>query len=91
MKVTDEGTVETLSTTSKLPSVEKINVASLVQRPDSALFDSGTVHSGNKQGLKMITVKTEASPDESNSSEETRVWTSQQPVRPRDFKSRDDR
>jgi len=97
-KISDEEErIETPSTTSKFLHEEKVNVASLVQRPESGSFDFRTLHSGNKQGVNMatpVTAKADAAAESTSklsSSEGSKGWPFEQPIRPRDFKSREDR
>ena len=78
--------------------METVNLASLLQRPGSGKFDSRTLQSGNKQGVKtatQVTTKAEAAAAQStsklSSNDGAKGWPFEQPARPRDFKSREDR
>lgn len=97
-KPSDEEGIETPKSSTKHLSVETVNVASLLERPRSGKFDSRTLHSGNKQGVKtatQVTSKAEAAAAQStsklSSNDGTKGWPFKQPARPRDFKSREDR
>ena len=69
------------------------------QLPESLMFDSRSLHNGNKQGLKMAsqvaTTKIEAFVAEAgpkmSSKEGAKRGPFEPPVRSRDFKSREDR
>lgn len=83
---------------SKRYSAEKVNIASLLQRPESGTLNSRTLHSGNKQGVKIgaqVLVQAEDAAVQStpklSSSEREKGWPFEQPLRSRDFNSREER